>query len=493
MSDPIKNIDDLFKSNLNDFEQEPSFQTWEGIEQKLDQLDAKKYKKRFLWWKWASIGAVFLLLPLAFLLYHQNNHVNNFTSVIIKKEPAINSNNLQKNSAVVVSEKKEEIVNTNSVSGKSDAPNNVLNKNQSENNIANNNSSHFTSFKAPQKKKNIFRKAYTVVDSVLSSPQLENLLASNVLPQTKTVQIEKEIEVHPMAILYPTPLPNAITPQIITRPQLSIPKPVIKSLSRLSISASFTPEFAYRINLKKLPNLPIDTSTTVITALATSSNTSDKEIPAFSCSSSLAVFYDISKRISVGIGLSYSKYAQYSNLDNEITYSTYKDSMLITQIDTLQTVYETYYVKQNHSIYINTSYGTFVSNYSTSTDSIQLKSLKQSFICLQIPFMLKYRIIDYKRFALTTTLGVSLNYMTLSSANLTLVDKEGILHTLPSTQIDSLKSFTAGALIKIGAEYSFTPHVHFNFEPFFKTAITPIHDHTYPFSVGINCGITYHF
>ena len=55
MSEPIKNIDDLFKSNLNEFEHEPSLKVWDGIEQKLDQIDAANYKKRFLWWRWAAI------------------------------------------------------------------------------------------------------------------------------------------------------------------------------------------------------------------------------------------------------------------------------------------------------------------------------------------------------------------------------------------------------------------------------------------------------
>ena len=67
MSKDLHDIDELFRSELDDYEAAPTAGVKENIDAALDKQDSEKYKKRFIIWKRA---AFFLLLLLAgFVLY----------------------------------------------------------------------------------------------------------------------------------------------------------------------------------------------------------------------------------------------------------------------------------------------------------------------------------------------------------------------------------------------------------------------------------------
>lgn len=67
MNKDLHNIDDVFNSAYKEFEDNPSSDVWQKINEGLDKKEANSYKKRFLIWKRATI--LLLLLVAGFALY----------------------------------------------------------------------------------------------------------------------------------------------------------------------------------------------------------------------------------------------------------------------------------------------------------------------------------------------------------------------------------------------------------------------------------------
>ncbi|MBI1781570.1 MAG: hypothetical protein HYR66_09405, partial [Sphingobacteriales bacterium] len=74
MDKNLQNIDDVFNSAYNSFEEEPSDSTWEKLNAALDKEDAEKYKRRFIGWK--RIAALLFFLLASFMIYETGIIVN---------------------------------------------------------------------------------------------------------------------------------------------------------------------------------------------------------------------------------------------------------------------------------------------------------------------------------------------------------------------------------------------------------------------------------
>jgi hypothetical protein len=91
MSENLHNIDDLFRSALEEKEETPSASVKESLLAHLDKKDAESYKKRFIIWKRAAL--LLLLLLAGFVLYESgivrtgNGHTSPKN---ITKEPGTN-------------------------------------------------------------------------------------------------------------------------------------------------------------------------------------------------------------------------------------------------------------------------------------------------------------------------------------------------------------------------------------------------------------------
>lgn len=104
MNKDLHDIDDLFRSSLELYEEAPSSSVKKKLEAALDKKDAESYRKRFLGWKRAAILLFFLLL--GFVLYEtgllkltKHNSEKNYVA--------------EKNSSPVNNEKTIEDVNLN--------------------------------------------------------------------------------------------------------------------------------------------------------------------------------------------------------------------------------------------------------------------------------------------------------------------------------------------------------------------------------------------
>ena len=67
MSEHLHDMDDIFKSAYQEFEDEPTADVWGKINAKLDKKDTESYKKRSL--KWKRVSLLLLLLLAGFILY----------------------------------------------------------------------------------------------------------------------------------------------------------------------------------------------------------------------------------------------------------------------------------------------------------------------------------------------------------------------------------------------------------------------------------------
>ena len=93
MNKDLHDIDNLFRSSLESYEETPPHYVKERLEAALDKRDAESYKKRFLVWKRASI--LLLVLLLGFVLYDagilwtrpENSEKNNAVEKIMQPAP----------------------------------------------------------------------------------------------------------------------------------------------------------------------------------------------------------------------------------------------------------------------------------------------------------------------------------------------------------------------------------------------------------------------
>jgi len=81
MNKDLHDLDDIFNSAHEQYEDDPSSGVWDKIKADLDRKDAEKYKRRFIGWK--RVAVILILLLSGFVLYE---------SGIIVKRPGGNNN-----------------------------------------------------------------------------------------------------------------------------------------------------------------------------------------------------------------------------------------------------------------------------------------------------------------------------------------------------------------------------------------------------------------
>jgi hypothetical protein len=471
MGKPHKNIDELFQKGLKDFEEDPSLKAWDGIEQKLNQLEKEDNKKGLFWYKGISVLA-FLFSITALVLYYENKNDSRQKHLFISedqipvKQETISENNNSKQS------NKSKRLFSDKLNGdgiNSDQNNNIIINSNRGNNISN----------------ALNHEPYSPISFVGEDSlneeweveEVENLLAfesyySLPEPGMKAKNIEH------LALYLPKPMVTKLEPLTMVQPKLMLPKPYTYLLKRFSISASYAQELVYRF--KTSGNWSIDwqdlfQNDTNFSALSSfDARSSIKEKPLFNFSSSLNVFYDLNHRLSIGTGITYAIKGQ------KIEYNNIKYNPMVTA--------------ELYEINTTNSYGDYSTTfYTTDGEAVSLNQMIQLYKFIEIPFMIKYEALNLKRVSFNTTLGASLNYMLSSSAYLSIEDANQLSYSAIANQLTPFNRWSAGAILKMGMSYSMTPNIRLELEPFFKTNVSPLVEQTYPFSIGINCGINYHF
>jgi hypothetical protein len=255
-------------------------------------------------------------------------------------------------------------------------------------------------------------------------------------------------------------------------------------VNKWSIGAMITPAYYSRFDLSSN-----DAASEIVKS----------EEAAFSYSGGVMFAYNLSRRFSVQTGINYSSIGQ--RIDGVTSYSgfgKYLDSKgesqfgVVTSSGTISSRNNDIYLTDNNSgARVMTMYKTEVFDPVKNGLSYINSSLTQNFNYLEVPVMLKYKLID-RNIGLKVIGGVSYNILVNNSAYTT---SGGSKYFIGKTE--GLSPVTLSSSLGMGMEYNFSGKLSLNLEPTFRYYITPLGglagSTIHPYSLGILSGISYKF
>lgn len=438
------NIDLVFRNGLKDFEVLPPPGVWDGISPAI----AKK-PMPFIWLRVAAV--ILVILSSAFLLYRYTREVTTLTNdrmlaLSIPASPAFYKNSVPSEMTFF------------EPSGDKGSENSVL----------------FVAGKEAE-----------------SEAEAEAVGVDNIyIPDFSFIPVNNKLRISIKEPLTGMFSPLNLTPDaksfVVVQPDLislSDYGPV-KPAARWSVAAMASPTYYSGFNAgSENPTSQLGAS----------------EQPIISYSGGVALSYKISRRFSVQSGIYYASLGQ--EVDGINSYAGFQSYV---------------YSKGDHNFEVLTSSGTiFINNKDVfvsagggdkrvvtaynidvfdpkkaSLDYLN-NSLQQNFSYLELPVVLRYKLID-KAIDLNMTGGLSYN-MLIGNSVYTVVD--GNRYSFGETK--GLNSFMVSSSVGMGMEYSFSDKLSINLEPTFRYYLNPFSaassSAVHPYSFGIFSGLSYKF
>lgn len=220
---------------------------------------------------------------------------------------------------------------------------------------------------------------------------------------------------------------------------------------------------------------------------------------AFSYSGGLSFTFEASRRLSFVSGIFYSSIGQRIDGITSFTgFSKYNESKsasdfsILTSSGTINsTNKDIYFVDNSNIARVQTRYSADIFDPMKANLSHLSNSLIQSMSYLEIPLMMKYKIIDRK---VDINMLGGLSYGILIG-NTSYINSGGSKYTIGHTE--GLSPVTFSSSVGMGMEYKLTTNISFNLEPVLRYYITPLGGITgsmvHPYSFGILSGIFYNF
>ena len=247
----------------------------------------------------------------------------------------------------------------------------------------------------------------------------------------------------------------------------SLSKNDLHSLSRLSLVFFYSPNKSW-CNLK-------DNSADNFDDVAMYNN---RENSKFSYTTGLMLKYDLNSKWSLLSGM---------------TYST------ITKLITIQTMYAEANADNEMHFQYHTSNGVIEMPSDVTHpnlhpgDSINVKAIcNQSIKFINVPLMVRFQMTKNK-FTWYANGGVSANFTVQEKAKIIMNNSE----TTIINHVNGLKKMYYGFLLGAGVQYNIYDDFGIFIEPIFRGSFTSITQNTnvssYPFSVGLNLGVSFHF
>jgi hypothetical protein len=218
-----------------------------------------------------------------------------------------------------------------------------------------------------------------------------------------------------------------------------------------------------------------------------------------SYSGGVAVSYKVNKRFSVSSGLYYSSVGQelpgisaYSGFSSHIYTKGDRNFGVITVNGTVYTSNADVFLSDNLSgDRVLTKYNNDVFDPVKANLDLVDNSLRQNFSYLELPVMVRYKIVD-KTIDLNIIGGVSSNLLILNTVFAT---KDGGKFPIGTTE--GLNPVTFSSSIGMGMEYSFTKNFSLNMEPTLRYYLNSFSEipgiRVHPYSFGVFSGLTYKF
>ncbi len=467
------NIENLFKEGLYNYEISPPEEVWDGIS---NQLKKKKSRKLIILWYRIAAGMTIFLTSVWFITHivfnEKNiNKTNEISEQIIKEEIATPKYSNKNNSTSEF--QKTDNQNKNLGSAKQQTIE-ASNKSKQKEDLTKNNETinHRRNFSQIFKVKTQEEQFEPTVNFEPADPIIpsEELAMMNIVLDSKK------------------PEEGQVIYDIIELNVATI-KPVVEN--KWKLGGYYAPLYSYRI--VELEN-ESQTSNTVM---------NNSEEGQYTYSGGFSINYNITKRLSIGTGLSVvnhsykvSNVASISSSFDNLTYAsdlyldaksaqTYSVNNSIGEIE--QTGESSVYLSVNESA-VGESFAGISYNYALPAED---KEITQSFDYMEIPLFLRFKIID-RKVGLNFVSGVSSYFLVNNKVTIKSESQADI-----TGKTVEIKTSNLSGSLGLGVSYSFNKKFTFNMEPLFKIFLNSINTsnsiNAYPYTFGIYSGVLYNF
>ena len=524
MNKDLHNIDDIFNSAQQRFEEDPSADMWDKINAGLDKKDAESYRRRFIGWK--RIAIILMLLLSGFVLYESGiirrgpgsgnkNAVVNNNSVpvdqttqndnavnISKREPQkdINNapglpderttsneaNNFKKpvNQQEIVSDKEktkiireDRDIGTNQIVTVSGAAkkNKIVPDQQlpisTKQNKPGNGPVGDLLLTDKHNKRNLLLAGINnnLVDE---SPVNETSLIKKIrISDIEQIPIaEKSAQVKPSGKSLFFPIPDSVLSKSITIPSAKTEKGIFKPYWTIAGFAS-NGWAQY-----KLDNDEADNNSQVQNEKEVIAN---REKHESSFSTGIMVTWQFKKQAGFKTGLIYSNTAIVID----------PQKMFAAQTPDGDISYK--YIASSGYAYVKPGFGL----PPAVGDSLNATSAQHKLQSLSIPVLLMYKIAN-KKFSIAPSAGFTANLITSAKIETEVKDASNT-ETVTINGLNGTKHFFIGFMADVNLQYNLDKRWAFNVLPTFNYAISPITKsnvvRTFPYSWGLGAGLTYKF
>jgi hypothetical protein len=434
MSEPVANIDLLFRNGLKDFEVIPPPDVWDGIS------SSNKIKKRpLIFFRVAAVAAV--LMTVGFLTFRLSRETGTVPDSVlafnVEKSYPVISNEITRNKTIST----KQITNI-SASAPSDR----------------------TEYMHP----------INIEKQAVSAESIVPLTAGRNLTLTKSESMVQ-------SSLNPLQSSGSKTLNIIYSDLQYMPAD--KLMDRWSIAAMASPTYYSQFSSGND---------------AFSKELMESEQPLVSYSGGVAFSYKISKRFSIQSGLYYSSLGQkleginsfggFKQFDNTKGDNNFE---VPTTTGTIQASNPDVFLNSNASNRVVTPFTSNVFDPNKASLQYINSSLTQSFSYLELPVIVRYKIVD-KTIGINLIGGLSYNLLVHNSVYTTI---DGGKYPVGDTK--GLNPLALSSSLGMGMEYNFSEKLSLNLEPTFRYYLNPFSVTTgsfiHPYSFGIFSGVSYKF
>ena len=509
MDENLHNIEDLFRTALDDNEESPSGDVWEAVDKRLDKDKVVGIKKKYTNMKRIAIMLVFLLAGFALYDVYKINGGNNGKSYV-KNNDANDSNNQNKLSAIPETKTNDKTTganssNTNNTSirqNENAVTENIVEENaipvnkkeiqpsqktilqkQDITEIINSgkeDSENQTAIILNQKKKRTTKSAYKVKIKNATAVEDENILVKNddeqQYKEIPTLRKLKIISIEPVPLLPHDSIDtknlikliSVSKVKIIDTANNSVAKNRIKKDTkpvRFSVTPFFSPDIAwYRLQDDKVGNQQ-DNATEL----------EKEEKHEFSSTYGAFVDYKINKHWRLQSGITFSN-----------TNITVEPKTIYAQQDNTGSI--------KYRVNTSSGYGYVLPSFSSNPvvgDSLYAFTSTHSLQYIGIPLAVTYNVTRGK-FKFNALAGLSANI--LSKAKLETTLEKGFNNSMEKVDnLQGLRKMYFSGLAGVGVDYELTKKTAMTFAPTMRFALNSINKDatvkSYPMSFGFVAGL----
>jgi hypothetical protein len=479
MNKDLHNIDDVFSSAYQEFEDDPSPDVWQKINEGLDKKESESYKRRFIGWKRTAI--LLLLLLTGFVLYESGIFKQNSGSIartadknnaVQKLNPSVESpgnriTGRDPDKIVINGSKTSTEQNQKDISGLNltELP---AKKNQPGKDVAGQKNS-WESKKSDfiitnQKGKSVFSPSNSVknIVPVPEEDMQENKTSLGPLPWTKSISRKATTLFNDITSSY---LPSVKDPDL---KRAVADNKQLKKRNNSGLCWSVSGFVSY-----DFMNYRLDNDLSAVKKI----KQGEAHEPSFS--TGLLLTRQFKKGWSLQTGLIYS--------NTKIGISPQK--MYALQDPAGSVDYK--YITSSGYAYIKPAFG----SPPVVGDSMTTAQAKHTLQFVSVPVVIKHSF-GKKKLTINPGAGVEANFLT-SAKLVTEIEDASNRENVTINKLKGARSFYWSVTADAEVQYRVNKKIVFSLRPSFRYAISPITKNnvveTFPYSFGIAAGITYKF